>query len=87
VAEAILGAAYLSGGDEVARSVLKTLKLPLPHLDRWKDMTHRLCTVTNASTSIRLRPGTIAAIEEILDYRFKHPHLLAQALVSRLYPH
>jgi len=37
VAEAIIGAAYVTRGREIALKVTKALNVPVPHIDRWSD--------------------------------------------------
>jgi endoribonuclease Dicer len=84
VAEAILGAAYLSGGDATAQMALKALKLPLPYLERWVDMKARLYIASKTSNIAGLRPEHLKAVEDIVGCTVKHPHLLANALVCHV---
>lgn len=83
VAEAIIGAAYLTGGREVALKVTKALNIPVPFIDRWSDFGRKALAPPPEATA-KLRPGSIQQVEEIIGHRFNHPHLLAQALVSNL---
>jgi hypothetical protein len=39
--EAVVGAAFVSGGQETAKEAIRAFKLPFPLLDRWEDMKHR----------------------------------------------
>ncbi|KAF9534830.1 hypothetical protein CPB83DRAFT_901776 [Crepidotus variabilis] len=79
VAEAIIGAAYISGGREAALQVTKALTLPLSHIDRWSDFGRKVLTPPPNFTA-KLRPGSIAAIETIIGHKFNRPHLLGQAM-------
>jgi hypothetical protein len=81
VAEAIIGAAYITAGREVALRVTKAMNIPVPHIDRWTDFA-RKTLAPPPDVSAPLKPGTVEHIEEAIGHRFKRPHLLAQALVS-----
>lgn len=80
VVEAILGAAYVSGGEPIALKAAQALCLPLLQIDRWTELTGRLLAPP-ASEGFKLRPGTLEAVERIVGHTFKHPHLLAHAVV------
>lgn len=82
MAEAIIGAAYISGGREAALQVTKAMTLPLSHIDRWSDFGRKVLTPPPNFTA-KLRAGSIAAIEQIIGHKFNRPHLLAQAMVYR----
>ncbi|KAF7331986.1 hypothetical protein MKEN_00078900 [Mycena kentingensis (nom. inval.)] len=79
VAEAVLGAAYLTGGIEAALRAAKGLRLPLSRVERWSDLRADLL-VPPPKISAALKPGALAAIETIIGCKFTHQHLLAQAL-------
>ncbi|EJD00954.1 ribonuclease III [Fomitiporia mediterranea MF3/22] len=79
VAEAIIGAAYVTGGREIALKVTKALNVPVPHIDRWSDFGRKALAPPPEVTA-RLRTGSIQAVEAIIGHQFNHPHLLAQAL-------
>lgn len=79
VAEAIIGAAYITGGREVALQATKALTIPLSNIDRWSDFGRKVLTPPPNMTA-KLRPGSIAAIEKIIGHRFNRPHLLGQAM-------
>lgn len=81
VAEAIIGAAYITGGREVALKVTKALNVPVPHIDRWTDFGRKVLAPPPEVTA-KLRRGSIEAVEAIIGHNFNHKHLLAQALVS-----
>jgi endoribonuclease Dicer len=80
VAEAIIGAAYISGGRETALKVTKALNIPVPSIDRWSDFGRKVLAPPPNVTA-KLREGSIAAVEAIIGHKFSRPHLLAQALV------
>ncbi|KAH9999338.1 hypothetical protein BJV77DRAFT_1058384 [Russula vinacea] len=66
VVEAIIGAAYVTGGSETALNASKALRIAA------------LAPPPDVTT--RLRPGTVEAIEDIMGHKFHRPHILAQAL-------
>ncbi|KAG8218739.1 hypothetical protein J3R82DRAFT_4409 [Butyriboletus roseoflavus] len=79
VTEAIIGAAYMSGGQDNAFQGAKALQVPIPLIHQWQDF--RRNTPAIPSTPSRpLRQGTIGAVEAIIGHRFRLPHFLAQAL-------
>ncbi|KAK0461022.1 uncharacterized protein EV420DRAFT_1529795 [Desarmillaria tabescens] len=79
VVESIIGAAYLTGGKDVALRVTKDLGVPLLRVEQWSDFG-RTAMAPSSSVTAKLKPGTLQAIEEILEHKFKRPYLLAQAL-------
>lgn len=79
VAEAIIGAAYLSGGRDVALRVIKALQLPVANVEQWEDFRQKALAPPSNVTP-RLRGGTLSAVEGIIGASFKYPHLLSQAL-------
>jgi endoribonuclease Dicer len=81
VAEAILGAAYLSGGSDVALMAAKAMNMPFQHIETWSDFGRKLLIPPSKITA-KLKPGALAAVEAVIKHKFKYPHLLAQALVS-----
>jgi endoribonuclease Dicer len=80
VVEAIIGAAYVTGGSETALNASKALRIAVPSVDRWSDFA-RKALAPPPDVTTRLRPGTVEAIEEIMGHKFHRPHILAQALV------
>ncbi len=81
VAEAIIGAAYITGGSETALNASKALRIAVPSIDQWSDFA-RKALAPPPDVTTRLRPGAVEAIEEIMGHKFNRPHLLAQALVG-----
>lgn len=79
MAEAIIGAAYITAGREVALRVTKAMNIPVPHIDRWTDFA-RKTLAPPPDVSAPLKPGTVEHIEKAIGHSFKRPHLLAQAL-------
>ncbi|KAJ7937137.1 ribonuclease III [Mycena leptocephala] len=69
VAEAILGAAYLSGGSDTALMAAKAMNIPFPNVEKWSDFGRKLL-IPPPTISAKLKPG---ALQE-------HPYILAQAL-------
>ncbi|KIK65355.1 hypothetical protein GYMLUDRAFT_56087 [Collybiopsis luxurians FD-317 M1] len=81
VAEAIIGAAFLSGGADVALQVVKALNIPLPGVESWSDFGRgRKIGTPSVTLEARISPSTVAAVEAIIGYHFQRPHLLIQAL-------
>lgn len=81
MAEAIIGAAYISGGQDVALRVTKALRIPLDGINDWSDF-ERKAMAPPPSVTANLREGSTKAVEAIIGHDFRRPHLLAQALVS-----
>ncbi|KAI0303226.1 hypothetical protein BC826DRAFT_984082 [Russula brevipes] len=79
VVEAIIGAAYVTGGSETALNASKALRIAVPSIDQWSDFA-RKALAPPPDVTTRLRPGTVEAIEEIMGHKFHRPHILAQAL-------
>ncbi|THH17944.1 hypothetical protein EW146_g2946 [Bondarzewia mesenterica] len=79
VAEAIVGAAYVTGGREAALKASKALCIAVPRIDRWSDFG-RKALAPPPDVTAKLRPGSIRAVEKIIGHKFTRPHLLAQAL-------
>ncbi|KAI0069087.1 ribonuclease III [Artomyces pyxidatus] len=79
VAEAIIGAAYVTGGREIALKASKALNIAVPSVDRWSDFG-RKALAPPPDVTAQLKPGTVEAVEAILGRKFQRPHLLAQAL-------
>ncbi|KAK7049611.1 Dicer-like protein 1 [Paramarasmius palmivorus] len=80
VAEAIIGAAFVSGGSDAALQAAKSLNLPItPEIEQWSDFYHLAKTIPRqAPAGTRKLP--VEQIEKIIGHRVKRPHLLAQAL-------
>ncbi|KAJ7699997.1 hypothetical protein B0H17DRAFT_1196016 [Mycena rosella] len=79
VAEAILGAAYLSGGSDTALMAAKAMNIPFPNVEKWSDFGRKLLLPPPTVTA-KLKGGALQAVEAIVNHQFKHPHILAQAL-------
>ncbi|KAK0212596.1 hypothetical protein DFS33DRAFT_1248292 [Desarmillaria ectypa] len=79
VVESIIGAAYLTGGKDLALRVTKDLGVPLSRVEQWPDFG-RTAMAPSSSVTAKLKPGTLQAIEDVLGHKFKRPYLLAQAL-------
>ncbi|KAF8639433.1 hypothetical protein AX16_010288 [Volvariella volvacea WC 439] len=85
VAEAIIGAAYVSGGRDAGLKVAKALKVPIYDIDQWSDFGRKVLAPPPMITA-KLPSGTIGAVESIIGHQFNYPHLLAQALTHTSYP-
>lgn len=85
VVEAIIGAAYVTGGSETALNASKALRIAVPSVDQWSDFA-RKALAPPPDVTTRLRPGAVEAIEEIMGHKIHRPHILAQALVCRNIP-
>jgi endoribonuclease Dicer len=81
VVEAIIGAAYITNGDDGARQAAKALHIPIPSIDRWTDLAERALTPPRSFQNT-LWSGTIEAVEAIAGIKVERPHFLVQALVS-----
>ncbi|KAF7966789.1 hypothetical protein HWV62_36991 [Athelia sp. TMB] len=79
VAEAIIGAAYISGGRDLALKATKALSIPMPNVNRWSDFGRKMLAPPPKVTA-KLREGSLQAVESIIGHKFSRPHLLAQAL-------
>ncbi|KAJ3922820.1 hypothetical protein F5877DRAFT_87971 [Lentinula edodes] len=79
VVEAIMGAALLSGGTDVALKAAKALNLPLPGIEKWSDFGQRVEKVFE-HVSVEISSSTIKAVEAVIGCRFKRPQFLVQAL-------
>ncbi|KAJ7228751.1 hypothetical protein GGX14DRAFT_346266 [Mycena pura] len=79
VAEAILGAAYMSGGNETALMAAKAMNLPFHNIAKWSDFRRKLL-IPPPKITAKLKPGALESVETMINCKVKHPHLLAQAL-------
>ncbi|KAL4075936.1 hypothetical protein J3A83DRAFT_4088626 [Scleroderma citrinum] len=80
VVEAIIGAAYLCGGQENALQVAKALQVPIPHAEQWDDL-RRKAPLLSPNPAAPLRTGTVESVEAIIGHDFCHPHVLRSALI------
>ena len=81
VAEAIIGAAYITGGRETALKVTKALQIPVLNVEQWSDFGRKVLAPPPKITE-KLNPKSVEAIESLIGHKIAHPHLLAQALVG-----
>ncbi|CCM05650.1 uncharacterized protein FIBRA_07880 [Fibroporia radiculosa] len=79
VVEAIIGAAYLSGGQRIALQTMKVLSVNIPGVEQWSDFS-RLFTSQTSPSTVPLPTATVRAVETIVGNVFARPQLLAQAL-------
>ncbi|KAJ7179238.1 hypothetical protein C8R46DRAFT_1073070 [Mycena filopes] len=62
-------------GDKTALMAAKAMHIPLPNL-----------LIPPPIISAKMKPGALQAVEKMTRQSFKHPHLLAQALDTSVYP-
>ncbi|KAG8990236.1 hypothetical protein FRB93_003281 [Tulasnella sp. JGI-2019a] len=79
VCEAILGAAWLSGGLELTLKCLKRFGLPMKEIDRWSDLGKH-ARMPDPPDEIRISQSVINEIQGIIGVRLARPELLAWAL-------
>ncbi|KAJ3811921.1 hypothetical protein F5876DRAFT_88014 [Lentinula aff. lateritia] len=79
VVEAIMGAALLSGGTDVALKAARALNLPLPGIEKWSDFGQRVEKIFEP-VSVQISSSTIKAVEAVIGCQFKRPQFLVQAL-------
>ena len=84
VVEAILAAALLSGGHEVALQAARRLQVNVPNVAQWADYArlaaeHGTCGQHAGPLPAR---DTLEAVERIFGSQFRRPELVGQALVS-----
>lgn len=84
VVEAIMGAALLSGGTDVALKAAKALNLPLPGIEEWSDFGQRVEKVFEP-VLVQIPSSTIKAVEAVIGCQFERPQFLVQALVRAFY--
>lgn len=81
VAEAILGAACISGGRDAALRAAKALMIPFTEIEEWSDLVRTDC-IPSVSKNQNLDTSMITTIENIIGHTIQKTHLLALALVS-----
>ncbi len=81
VAEAIIGAAFQTGGRELGLKVVKSLHIPLPFIESWEDFALK-AKAPPPHVTVALKDDVLETIETIVAAKFRRPHILAQALVS-----
>lgn len=81
VAEAIIGAAFQTGGRELGLKVVKSLHIPLPFIESWEDFALK-AKAPPPHVTVALKDDVLETIETIVGTKFRRPHILAQALVS-----
>ncbi|KAJ3869715.1 hypothetical protein EV359DRAFT_69777 [Lentinula novae-zelandiae] len=79
VVEAIMGAALLSGGTDVALKAAKALNLPLPGIEEWSDFGQRVEKVFEP-VLVQIPSSTVKAVEAVIGCQFERPQFLVQAL-------
>lgn len=80
VAEAIMGAAYISGGRDAALKATKALMIPFVGVEEWCDFERKV-QIPRLNAGCEPEPSVVASIEEVIGHRFRKPSLLYLALV------
>ena len=73
----------MSGGNETALMAAKAMNLPFHNIAKWSDFRRKLL-IPPPKITAKLKPGTLESVETMINCKVKHPHLLAQALVSSI---
>ncbi|KAH9938657.1 ribonuclease III domain-containing protein [Fomitopsis serialis] len=79
VVEAIIGAAYLSGGQPVALKAMKTMNIAIPSIEQWTDFA-RIMGRSPAPARNFVPLVDVKALEAIVGCEIKNRDLFAQAL-------
>lgn len=79
VAEAIIGAAFQTGGPSLGLKVVKSLHLPLPFIESWDDFSLK-AKAPPPDLTITLEDNVLETVEATVGAKFHRPHILAQAL-------
>jgi endoribonuclease Dicer len=58
----------------------KAMNIPFPNVEKWSDFGRKLL-IPPPTISAKLKPGALQEVETIIKHKFKHPYILAQALV------
>ncbi|KAI1792952.1 hypothetical protein LXA43DRAFT_1003961 [Ganoderma leucocontextum] len=86
VVEAILAAAFLSGGHDLALQAARQLQVPIPNIAQWSDYARlaaqQAAQVQEQPTTRHAAPPstTVEAIERLFGSKFSRPELFGQAL-------
>ena len=80
VCEAIMGAAYKSGGPELGLRTCKSLGLAIPLIDKWEDFSS-LYKPIPVDPKNELSLETLSRLEDIIKYRPSKQQYLSQAFV------
>ncbi|KAF5387826.1 hypothetical protein D9615_000336 [Tricholomella constricta] len=80
VAEALIGAGYVTGGRELGLKVSRALGIPISDIHAWTDLV-KMAASPPPSSVPKLRPGSIERVEDIIGYQIEQPHVLAHALM------
>ena len=84
VVEAIIGAAFLSGGQTVALKAMKTLNIAIPSIEHWSDFA-RINGRSPAPARNFVPLVDVKALEAIVCCEIKNRDIFAQALVGLLH--
>jgi hypothetical protein len=84
--EAVVGAAFVSGGQKTAQEAIRAFKLPFTLLDRCEDMKHRKHTSFGRSLP-PLPVGVSNQVNRSFGFHFEHSNFVTCALVSSFCTH
>ncbi|KAG8979146.1 hypothetical protein FRC05_009356 [Tulasnella sp. 425] len=82
VVESVTGAAYLTGGDEMALMVCKVIGLPIPNVSRWSDFARKV-TIPSPNEAYPIKQEHVDEIERTIGFKFSRPELLQLALTHK----
>ncbi|KAJ7601032.1 hypothetical protein C8J56DRAFT_24327 [Mycena floridula] len=83
VVESIIGAAFVTGGPDIAFNVTKALNVPIPNVAQWSDFDIKCAAFADDINTTRMEPESISVVQDIIGYRLKRPGLLSEALIHR----
>lgn len=82
VVESVIGAAYLSGGDEMGLMACKAIRLPIPNVSRWSDFARKV-TIPSPNEAYPIKQEHVDEIERTIGFKFSRPELLQLALTHK----
>ena len=80
--EAIVAAAYLSGGHEAMVTVMNSLGIPILEHDRTSEIGHKALPSPLPQVMDLLPQTSVKQMEKIIGHNFEYPYYLVQALVD-----
>jgi hypothetical protein len=81
VVEALIFAAYDTGGLPAAWTFCRVVKLPMPEVAAWTDFAKRSASLTEVVYPQSVIEASADIASRLLKYQFKNPRLLQAALV------
>lgn len=83
--EAIIGAAYMSGGVSAAYKAARSLRLQMPRAATYQELAQFWEAPPSPFSYPSKMKSAVEAVQKIIGYQFKHVTFLYQALVSVLF--